>query len=221
MLDGPWLRDPFLTFPSLNVSTNVACIYEHFTTSLHLILRMRMIGAVHPLYHLPSWYAEGELYLYLYVAVMSFCTTVSVHLFLANLLVWELLACALLCLTVHWHTWTPLAATWLICLCSCSKMPLMSMHMQLNLLEWSGSWPTPSMVWLWVSLLLEMHSVAVVTKCENSEFISPTSFPLFVSLLRHFYCYVHFLMMNLIYLAFRSSFQISCLLRPFFRTIFF
>ena len=177
---------------------------------------------VHPLYHMPSWYAEGQLYLCLYVSVMSFCSSVSVHMFLVNLFFWESRACTLLCLTVHWHTWTPLAATWLICLCSCSKMLLMSMHMQLNLLEWSGNWPTPSMVWLWVPLLLGMHLVGVVTECENSELFSPTTFPLAVSLLRHFHCYVHFLMMKLICLAFQSSFQISCLLLlPFSHKVFF
>jgi hypothetical protein len=72
---------------------------------------------------------------------------------------------------------------------------------------------------LWVPLLLEMRLVGVVTECENSEFFSPTSFPL-VSLLRHFHCYVHFLMMKLICLAFQGCFQVSCFL-PFCHTIFF
>ena len=58
-----WHTQPFVPWVPGLLSPRLSSSSVMLTTHLHLVLKLRMSGAIPPFTHMPSWYAEGKLYL--------------------------------------------------------------------------------------------------------------------------------------------------------------
>ena len=195
-------------------------LWTLFITSLHLILRLRVSGAVHPLYHMPSLYAHGQLYLY----PLSFSDVILHHCFSSHVRSkFTCLRITCMCFVVFD---SPLAYLDPI---SCNMTYMFVQLFKDALNEYAYAAELAGMKWeltntkygMIVSTLVTRNTLGwccdwvwqlrIFLPCILSSFCLPS---------RHFHYNVHILMMKLICLAFQSSFQISCHLLPVFHTIF-